>query len=165
MTEAYREKCLSEKGQECTICGSRKNIEVHHIDGDRSNNDLANLAPVCRSCHSGIHSDNAEFAEWQGKILPDEQRTQEIRFSVTPEMKETLELVKLEIQRDTYKGAIQHILSEYREVYQTARDYENELPEGCVSTRRNSTIEVSDTVERVFQKHSEELSEVMKHLS
>lgn len=42
-----RERCLS--------CGSRREIEVHHIDGDCFNNHPMNLAPVCHACHRDAH--------------------------------------------------------------------------------------------------------------
>ena len=30
-------------------------IEVHHKDGDPTNCDEANLAPLCKGCHRGAH--------------------------------------------------------------------------------------------------------------
>ena len=42
-------KSLLEKP--CYECGSRKNLEVHHIDGNRNNNDLLNLNRLCRPHH------------------------------------------------------------------------------------------------------------------
>jgi len=38
----------------CEICGSDKNLEIHHKDGNRRNNSLNNLMVVCRSCHRKI---------------------------------------------------------------------------------------------------------------
>jgi hypothetical protein len=39
----------------CSICTTRyKDVQVHHIDGDPSNNDLKNLVIVCLDCHSRI---------------------------------------------------------------------------------------------------------------
>jgi hypothetical protein len=35
----------------CNFCKAEKNIEIHHIDGNRKNNKLENLITVCRSCH------------------------------------------------------------------------------------------------------------------
>lgn len=55
MSKAYRNKCLEEKGTDCQICSSRENIVAHHINGDRSDNRLQNLIPVCRVCHGKIH--------------------------------------------------------------------------------------------------------------
>lgn len=52
----YREKCLSEKVNLCNVCGDSEKLFVHHIDGDRSNNALDNLVPLCPSCHRSVHS-------------------------------------------------------------------------------------------------------------
>jgi len=39
----------------CSICTTRyKDVQIHHIDGDPSNNDRANLIVVCLDCHSRI---------------------------------------------------------------------------------------------------------------
>lgn len=43
------------KEKVCEVCGSKKNIDVHHIDGDYRHNDPSNLMVVCRSCHMKIH--------------------------------------------------------------------------------------------------------------
>lgn len=51
----YREKALAEHGHQCTECGATDNIEVHHIDRDRSNNAIENLEVLCRSCHGDRH--------------------------------------------------------------------------------------------------------------
>jgi hypothetical protein len=39
----------------CCIChGKGKDVQIHHIDGDNSNNDASNLAIVCLDCHSRV---------------------------------------------------------------------------------------------------------------
>lgn len=35
----------------CAVCDNLKNIEVHHIDGNRKNNTGRNLVSLCRKCH------------------------------------------------------------------------------------------------------------------
>jgi len=35
----------------CFICGKKKNLEIHHIDGDTHNNDLNNLVCLCLKHH------------------------------------------------------------------------------------------------------------------
>ena len=41
----------------CCICEERKHVQLHHIDGDESNNDPANLAVVCLDDHSRVTGD------------------------------------------------------------------------------------------------------------
>jgi len=60
----YRKRCLKAKGEECIVCGTGENILVHHVDGDRSNNDLDNLIPVCEACHNDIHAGRERVAMW-----------------------------------------------------------------------------------------------------
>lgn len=39
------------KKDHCEICGSKQNLDIHHIDGNWQNNNLDNLMCLCRSCH------------------------------------------------------------------------------------------------------------------
>jgi len=66
----YREKCINNKGGICCICSEENNIDVHHIDGDRTNNQLKNLIPVCRYCHIGIHEARENYEHWYNRLLP-----------------------------------------------------------------------------------------------
>lgn len=47
---ATRDAVLGEYNHACAICGTA-NPQVHHIDGDHSNNDALNLLPLCPNCH------------------------------------------------------------------------------------------------------------------
>lgn len=40
----------------CEICGTIKDLEVHHKDKNHNNNDPNNLMTVCSSCHQQIHN-------------------------------------------------------------------------------------------------------------
>jgi hypothetical protein len=43
----------------CCICHDEyKDVEIHHIDGDNSNNLISNLAVVCSQHHSDVESDH-----------------------------------------------------------------------------------------------------------
>lgn len=50
--ETYR-RILKASGREeiCAICGSTENMNIHHKDGDHSNNSLENLEFLCAKCH------------------------------------------------------------------------------------------------------------------
>lgn len=49
---------LASRGATCEVCGTSQwrgmpvQIEVHHEDGDRTNNALANLRLLCPNCHA-----------------------------------------------------------------------------------------------------------------
>jgi hypothetical protein len=35
----------------CQVCGGRKRLQIHHLDGNPRNQRLANLRVVCAECH------------------------------------------------------------------------------------------------------------------
>lgn len=39
----------------CAWCDATDNLLVHHIDGNRQNNDLTNLVTLCKRCHQTHH--------------------------------------------------------------------------------------------------------------
>lgn len=39
----------------CEECGQVYDLLVHHIDQDRSNNELENFKVLCTSCHAIVH--------------------------------------------------------------------------------------------------------------
>jgi hypothetical protein len=49
-------------GQSCEGCGTTQRLSIHHRDRNWRNNDPANLATLCMSCHTKLH-------HWQGDIL------------------------------------------------------------------------------------------------
>lgn len=54
----YRKIAFSKYPHECAICGYNNYsevLEVHHIDGDRANNDMNNLIILCPNCHTEMH--------------------------------------------------------------------------------------------------------------
>lgn len=49
----------------CSMCGLDEEccLEVHHVDGDRSNNTVNNLIILCANCHSRIHRGGYKITE------------------------------------------------------------------------------------------------------
>ena len=55
LKESLRLEIIAKCNNRCCICQTPF-IIIHHIDGDPSNNDPDNLAPLCPNCHSQAHS-------------------------------------------------------------------------------------------------------------
>ena len=57
-------KYLVNLSNRCTVCeknSSNKQLMVHHINGDRSDNRQENLLVICRWCHQTIHISKKPF--------------------------------------------------------------------------------------------------------
>ena len=46
----------------CEDCGSKENLEFHHVDGNHKNTDDANIKVLCSKCH-GLRGSNQWTAE------------------------------------------------------------------------------------------------------
>lgn len=73
----YRKIAFESYEHECSICGwddDPRILEVHHIDGDRTNNCLSNLTILCPNCHKKISLGLYVFEN--NKLIPvsEEQR-------------------------------------------------------------------------------------------
>ena len=51
----YRHLAYEYLGGKCRLCGSTKNLVIHHKNGDWRNNSKENLALLCQSCHVFLH--------------------------------------------------------------------------------------------------------------
>jgi len=54
----YRKKAFRYYPHECQLCGYKENkaaLVVHHIDHDRSNDEIDNLIILCANCHAISH--------------------------------------------------------------------------------------------------------------
>lgn len=57
-TRSYRKYI----GEACELCAKEYKLIVHHLDGDRYNNDMNNLQTLCTSCHCRVHN---HFRRWK----------------------------------------------------------------------------------------------------
>lgn len=76
------------KEYKCECCGNTEwlnqpiNLEVHHIDGDKTNNTLENLQLLCPNCHS--YTENYGSKKIKGrKIISDEDFIQALKNNET----------------------------------------------------------------------------------
>lgn len=47
---------------QCKECHKKRNLQVHHIDYDVTNNDPDNLELLCFACHKALHPERLNFA-------------------------------------------------------------------------------------------------------
>jgi 5-methylcytosine-specific restriction endonuclease McrA len=63
-----RLKARKNKKSYCEKCGGTERLEVDHIDGNRSNNELTNLQTLCNNCHIIKTKDNKDNRKYE-KLL------------------------------------------------------------------------------------------------
>lgn len=51
---ANQESCIPQGPRICGFCGSKRNVEVHHIDGFEEHDEPENLMWACRSCNTKV---------------------------------------------------------------------------------------------------------------
>lgn len=56
--------------QVCKLCGikDKRVLAAHHVDKNRMNNRVKNLAWLCYNCHFLVHHDNVEEARFLAKL-------------------------------------------------------------------------------------------------
>ncbi len=59
---------------ECEFCGETSDLQVHHINGDRSNCNNRNLIVLCEDCHKKIHERPATLTTIEYDILQNRQQ-------------------------------------------------------------------------------------------
>lgn len=82
--KASQQPLIALRGRKCECCGLEEwmgqpiNLEIHHVDGNRSNNDLNNLQLLCPNCHSYTPT----FAKKNSKVtVPEEDFVQALQDS------------------------------------------------------------------------------------
>ena len=76
-TEKFRIALINLRGHQCEKCKLSEwlnkpiNLELHHYDGDKSNNNLDNLQLLCPNCHS--YTDNYGSKNKKHKDISDDE--------------------------------------------------------------------------------------------
>lgn len=140
----YREKCLS-KEKVCSVCGTGLTIIVHHINGDRDDDDIDNLTPLCRSCHAKVHS---LYVDHTGRIKELHDRLPESAVLDPFEMGEWANYTI----PDLHENAVNVLLAiagseEERATTSEIRDV-TELTAANISGNHAQTLEEEDLIER-----------------
>ena len=71
----------------CELCGclvTENQIEIHHVDGNRNNNSLDNLAVLCRRCHRKLTGRKRTSRKVQQNKADEERIRKPVFFMVDP---------------------------------------------------------------------------------
>ena len=114
--EIKRIETLKRDNYTCQVCGSQKDVEIHHIDGtgsnrkrDKMNNNVDNLITLCHRCHMKVEikkKGNFNKGKWLEDIIRDERI-----YQLSKKMKQT-KIAKLE---GLTRQRINQIVKKYRE--------------------------------------------------
>lgn len=86
-TQKFKKELIEIRGNQCECCKHTEwlnqpiNLELHHIDGDKSNNELNNLQLLCPNCHS--YTDNFGSKNIKRKYCSDEELIEALKNSKT----------------------------------------------------------------------------------
>ena len=61
-THKIRPAVLMRDGNQCCLCND-SGKQVHHIDGDKQNNEIENLVTLCRQCHAWVGHRRTTWSE------------------------------------------------------------------------------------------------------
>jgi len=95
---------LKKNIKSCEICGSKKNLNVHHKDKNWKNNSLDNLIRVCKHHHRLFH-----FKEYENKLREGYKQYQE-------ERKELIYFFIKKVQKDFPKLSIGEQIEEFKKL-------------------------------------------------
>lgn len=66
-SNCYRCRSIARKFRKsnCEKCGTAENLEIDHIDSNRSNNDPKNLQTLCKKCHLAKTLENKDNRKYE----------------------------------------------------------------------------------------------------
>lgn len=84
-TRNFKQALIEIRGLKCECCGATTwmdlpiKLELHHIDGDRSNNTLDNLQLLCANCHS--YTENCNIKKHENFSISDDKLAEALQNS------------------------------------------------------------------------------------
>ena len=91
------------KMSKCPLCDSIENLIVHHIDGNRKNNNPNNLINLCKRCHGHVTWDNKHTYGYMTQNNESSIKIKAIPMKKKLEIHKYLFLESIELLSDLYK--------------------------------------------------------------
>lgn len=156
--DGNRERALKRANYQCEMCGEKKDLHVHHIDGKSyyngiPNNKLNNLMVVCRNCHyNKVHKIHGPHKEITKQKIGEKKRQRDIMIrriknpSILPDGEiRQCELCGLNSKYNSVINAIAlndqlDFLPQYREAHKLSIEEKKRLSQGihfiCLNLNR-----------------------------
>lgn len=69
--QRLRGAILEAFGYRCAECGRAGPLELHHRNGDRTDDRPENLRPLCETCHFAIHARRRgpDRSDWRAELV------------------------------------------------------------------------------------------------
>jgi hypothetical protein len=143
ISNKIRALLLKEINLKCPFCNSEdvQHFQVHHIDGNCSNNDCGNFIIICPTCHSKIE---------KGDIIT--ARVKEVKASLTKTKAklsaiELAELEQLKVNRERKKYEYMHSNEVRTDMINEWNILSQIVQEKCDSIKKVASINISKTSE------------------
>ena len=65
--KSLRRQIVARDGHRCVHCEATGILQVHHLDGSKTNHDPTNLVTLCVSCHRTVHTKIGINADWMNR--------------------------------------------------------------------------------------------------
>lgn len=154
----------------CCICNERgQGVIVHHIDGDRNNNDPLNLAVLCSNCHANVHQKGYMSRHYTPELVLKYKTEWEKRVEarrVTADYYASMKMVGNTQVIDTKREESSYAIKPENK---SLVEYVNKLPFIAISAKENAKKDmesevVIDTLKGCYSL-IEVFTEIMVHLS
>jgi len=161
MSRDYRAKCLNEKGERCEICEGGEDIVVHHVDGDRSNDSIENLVPLCRSCHSKVHQNADGYESWHDRLLPKRERSRRVALNMDSELSRDLAVVEETSPAKSSPEAVRYAVRERAAAVDGMREVFEAVDEIRLSAEETDAEVILRTLRYYRKMHEKVIPELM----
>ena len=140
---SFREILKEKLGDKCVNCGSKENIEYHHIVPLKNGgtNNLGNIVPLCLKCHNAAHDRKTWKAKKPGrkKLIKYEDAKPILHkyFNLEIGLKEA----KYELGiSDKTKSTWYKLAAQYREEYNIPNNFRNNVDILASQDKRCQTL-------------------------
>ena len=140
---SFREMIKEKLGDKCVNCGSKENIEYHHIVPLKNGgtNNLGNIVPLCLKCHNAAHDRETWKARNPGrkKLIEYEDAKSILHkyFNLEIGLKEAKRELGIAPKN---KSTWSRLAAQYREEYNIPKDFYNNIDLLASQDKRCQTL-------------------------